>query len=68
MNADGEQLINLALSSDELEVFGHPEVYVLASLSLEPSVGSVVIHASPADYIQIRGMLTAKVHVSEDLL
>ncbi|MCB5285410.1 MAG: hypothetical protein LHW45_07470 [Candidatus Cloacimonetes bacterium] len=68
VNADGEQLINLALSSDELEVFGHPEVYVLASLSLEPSVGSVVIHASPADYIQIRGMLTAKVHVSEDLL
>ncbi len=68
VNADGEQMIHLALTADELAVFAQPTVYVLASLSLEPSVGSVIIHASPADFIQIRGMLTAKLHVSEDLL
>lgn len=68
VNADGEQLISLALDEAELAVFANPKVFVLASLSLEPSLGPVIIHASPSDYIQIRGMLSAKLRVSEDLL
>lgn len=68
VNANGEQIIHLDLSESELAIFANPKVYVLAAISLEPSIGGVVIHASPSDYIQIKGMLTAKLHVSEDLL
>ncbi|MCB5247056.1 MAG: hypothetical protein LHW57_03390 [Candidatus Cloacimonetes bacterium] len=68
VNADGEQILQLGLNEEELSIFGNPKVYVLATISLEPSLGAVIIHASPSDYIQIRGMLTAKVRVSEDLL
>lgn len=64
----GEQIISLALNREELELFTQPSVYVLVSVNFLPSNGPVIIHASPADFIQIRGMLTAKLHVSEDLL
>ncbi len=68
VDANGEQTLHLELTESELAVFANPKVFVLASISLEPSIGSVIIHASPSDYIQIRGMLTAKLHVSEGLL
>ena len=48
-------------------MFTQPNVYIIAKVSLVASNGPVIIHASPADYIQIRGMLTAKLHVSEVL-
>ncbi|OQB89899.1 MAG: hypothetical protein BWX83_00987 [Candidatus Cloacimonetes bacterium ADurb.Bin117] len=67
MDANGAQIIQLTLNETELQVFGNPRVYVLASMSLQESLVPVTIYASPADYIQIRGMLTAKVKVSGDL-
>lgn len=65
VNHEGEQFVHLALSESELRLFSNPRVYTLAAISLEPSLGPVIIHASPADYIQIRGMLTAKLLISE---
>jgi len=67
VDANGAQIIQLTLNETELQVFGNPRVYVLASMSLQESLVPVTIYASPADYIQIRGMLTAKVKVSGDL-
>ena len=67
VDANGAQIIQVILNETELQVFGNPRVYVLASMSLQESLVPVTIYASPADYIQIRGMLTAKVKVSGDL-
>jgi hypothetical protein len=65
VNEEGEQFVHLALDKEELRLFSNPRVYLLAAISLEPSLGPVIIHASPADYIQIRGMLSVKLRVSE---
>lgn len=66
VNEEGEQFVHLALGESELRLFSNPRVYTLAAISLEPSLGPVIIHASPSDYIQIRGMLTAKLKISDD--
>lgn len=66
VNQDGEQLISLALSETDMEVFANPFVYLLWTFSFEPSNGPVTIYASPADYIQVKSMLTVRMHVGED--
>jgi len=66
VNSEGEQLIDLTLNQDELRVFQNPEVYLLPSFSFEATSGPVTIYASPADYIHMKGMLTARVHIEEE--
>ncbi len=66
VNQDGEQLISLALSETELDVFAHPFVFLLWTFSFEPSNGPVTVYASPADYIQVKSMLTVRMHVEVD--
>lgn len=66
VNEQGEQTLQLALNEAELDVFANQMVYMLMSFSFEPSNGPVTIYASPADYIQVKSMLTARVHVEVD--
>lgn len=66
INALGEQMISLALSEAEVDIFANPSVYLLWTFSFENSNGVVQITASPADYIQIRSMITAGLHISGD--
>ena len=66
VNQDGEQEIQLALSEAEIGVFDNPMLYLLWTFTFEPSNGPVTITASPADYIQVKGMLRAKLHVEEN--
>lgn len=66
VNSEGEQLIDLTLNQDELRVFQNPEVYLLPSFRFEATEGPVTIYASPADYIHMKGMLTARVHIEEE--
>jgi hypothetical protein len=68
VNDQGEQLIQLQLNETELEVFTNPIAYILLSFSLEPSDGPVTIYASPADYIQVKGMLSAQLIVDVEEL
>lgn len=60
---DGSQLLHFSLSEDELSVFANPLVYLLFTFSFEPSDDAVTIYASPADYVQVKSMLSASLHV-----
>lgn len=63
VNQDGEQIIQLGLTEEELNLFENPLLYLRWTFSFEPSNGPVTIYASSADYIQLKAMLSAKVLV-----
>ncbi len=64
---EAEQIVELAMNKSELDVFTNPFVYLTWIFTFEPSNGPVTIYARPTDYIQIRGMISARLHVSEDM-
>lgn len=66
INANGEQMLTLELSEAEVNVFANPSVFLLWTFSFENSGGVVQITASPADYIQIKSMVRAGLHISGD--
>jgi len=62
-----EQTLELSLSKTELDVFTNPKVYLLWTFSFESSQGEVItITASPADYIQVKSMMTARIRIREE--
>ncbi|MEF3695045.1 MAG: hypothetical protein V3576_06810 [Candidatus Cloacimonadota bacterium] len=61
----GFQVIDeLLISPEELQIFTNPMIYVQMSFSFNTHGEFVTITASPADYIQVRGMLSAKLKVA----
>ncbi|MBW6514630.1 MAG: hypothetical protein K0B87_07730 [Candidatus Syntrophosphaera sp.] len=64
--ADGVQTIRLELSEAELQSFDSPKVYLLWTFSFEATDGVVTITASPADYVQVRSMLSANLLIEVD--
>lgn len=62
---DWQSLAPLSLSQDELLLFSEAKAYVKWVFSFEASPGLVEIHASTADYIALRGNLTATMRVKE---
>jgi len=64
---EAEQIVELAMNKSELDVFTNPFVYLTWIFTFEPSNGPVTIYARPTDYIQIRGMISARLHLSEDM-
>ncbi|HNX38016.1 MAG TPA: hypothetical protein PKI15_06620 [Candidatus Cloacimonadota bacterium] len=63
--APGFQNVSLSLNEEELQVFSSPMVYVQMEFSFDSGGAPVTITASLSDYVQIRGMLSAKVHIEE---
>lgn len=62
----GFQTLNLALNEAELQVFDNPLLYFQLAFSFNSDGHPVTITASPSDYIQVRGMLKARVHIEEE--
>lgn len=67
VNANGEQLIDLILSEAEVDIFAHPNVFLLWTFSFEASNGVVSVTASPADYIQVKSMIKVGLRIQEDM-
>lgn len=61
-----DQLVTVTLSESQIKLFASPHVYLRWKFSFIESSEFVTIHASTADFIQIKGMLNAKIAV-EDL-
>lgn len=64
--APGFQNVSLALNEAELQVFASPIVYVQMEFSFDSGGAPVTITAALSDYVQVRGMLSAKVHITEE--
>lgn len=64
--APGFQNVNLSLNEEELQVFANPMIYIQMEFSLDSGGAPVTITAAMSDYVQIRGMLKAKVHITEE--
>jgi len=67
VNSNGEQLISLGLSQNEVSIFSNPKLYLNLVFTMEATDGPITIKGSPADYVRVKSMINAVVHVSEDL-
>ena len=65
INSLGEQIISLSLSEAEVDVFAQPSVYLLWTFSFENSNGVVTVTANTGDFIRIKSMIKAGLHISE---
>ena len=65
INSLGEQIINVSLSEAEVDVFAQPNVYLLWTFSFEASNEVVTVTANTGDFIRIKSMMKAGLHVSE---
>ncbi len=61
--SNGAQLTSLELSKDELNVFTNPIVYLRWAFTFDDTITPIVITASPLDYIQLRSMMNAQLHI-----
>jgi len=61
------QIIQLSLSKTELDLFANDKVYIRWAFVFANSLTPITITASPADYVQARAMIKAKIRVTEDL-
>jgi len=61
----GWQNINLVFDKNELNVFTGDNVYMRWAFSFEDSDGPVTLYASPADFIHVQGMMSARIRVEE---
>ena len=59
-NSGFQTIDELLISPEELDIFTNPKIYVQMSFRFNTNGDFVTITASPADYIQVRGMLSAK--------
>lgn len=63
---EAEQVIRLALSKSELDLFSESEtVYLRWLFHFDPSDGVVEISGGPESFVSVKAMLQAKVHVEE---
>jgi hypothetical protein len=65
INSLGEQIITVTLSEAEVDVFAAPLVYLLWTFSFEDSDGVVTVTANTGDFIRIKSMIKAGLHISE---
>ncbi|HOH46656.1 MAG TPA: hypothetical protein PLX59_02360, partial [Candidatus Cloacimonadota bacterium] len=63
VNSGFQVIDELLISPSELHIFTNPKIYVLMSFRFNTHGEFVTITASPADFIQVRGMLSAKLKV-----
>lgn len=63
----GYQELEFQISPEEMEIFTNPMIYMQMAFSFESNGMPVLITAAPSDYVQIRGMLNARVHIEEDI-
>ena len=67
VNSNGEQLISLSLSQEEMEVFTNPTLYLNLVFTMESTDQPITIKGSPADYVRVKSMIIADLHVTEDI-
>ncbi len=63
VDENDEQIIQLSLTHEELQLFTNPAVFMFWTFAFEASDGVITITASPADYVQVKCMLSVGVHV-----
>lgn len=64
-NSGFQSIDELLISEEELDIFTNPKIYVQMAFSFNTAGEFVTITASPADFIQIRGMVSAKIRIEE---
>ena len=68
VNSNGEQLLSLSLSREEVSIFSNPKLYLNLVFTMESTGGQpITIKGSPADYVRVKSMIRAVLHVSEDI-
>lgn len=61
----GFQPVNLSLNAEEMQIFSNPMLYFQLAFSFSSNGLPVTITASPSDYVQVKGMLKARVHIED---
>ncbi len=62
---EGQISVDMELTKNELDVFANPKVYMRWAFTFDDTITPIYITASPLDYIQIRSMMNAKLHIEE---
>ena len=62
----GFQEVQLSLNAEEMQIFTNPTLFFQLAFSFNSNGLPVTITASPSDYVQVKGMLKARVHIEED--
>lgn len=57
------QIMPLALSKEELDVFANPKVYLRWAFTFNETVSPITITASPTDFIHVRSMINTQIHI-----